>query len=69
MLKCHHYHLKLPAPTNVWVEVGVASSGVQAMDVLLFFFRMDADEHVKEVITYTQHKVNNVCRSDSGCMR
>lgn len=60
MLKCHHYHLKLPAPTNVWVQVGVAAPGIPQTDVLLFVFRMDSDEKITEVITYTQHKVDNV---------
>lgn len=60
MIKCHHYHLKLPAPSNVWVEVGVASPGIEETDVLLFVFRTNKDEDVTEFITYTQHKVENV---------
>ena len=60
IIKCHHYRLKLPAATNVWIEVGVDSPGIRETDVLLFVFRTDENEDATDIITYTQHKVNDV---------
>ena len=67
MVRCHHYRLKVPSPTNVWIEMGVAKPGIQATDVLLFVFRTNENEEPEELVTYTQHKVEqvhvyNVCR-------
>ncbi len=61
--RSHRYHLTLPAATNVWVEMGVASPGLQAADVLMLVFQMNAQEEVTEIITYTQHKVEDVSLS------
>lgn len=59
-IKSHRYHLVLPAPTNVWVEMGVASPGIEEADVLLLIFRTNEEEEVTDIITYTQHKVGDV---------
>ena len=58
--KSHRYHLTLPTPTNVWVEMGVAIPGAREADALLLVFRMNEEEEVTENITYTQHKVDDV---------
>ena len=63
IIKSQRYHLKLPAPTNVWVEMGVARPGPQEADVLLFAFRTNEDEEATDLITYTQHKVDDVSYS------
>ena len=60
IIKSQRYHLKLPAPTNVWVEVGVARPGLPGTDVLLFVFRTNENEEITDIITYTQHKINDV---------
>ena len=60
VVKCHHYRLVLPTATNVWIEVGVASPGNQATDVLLFVFRTDSSDEPTDFIAYTQHRVNEV---------
>lgn len=60
LLKCHQYHLTLPAPTNLWVEVGVANPGIPETDVLLFICRVNDKEELTDVITYMQHKVDTV---------
>lgn len=58
-MKSHRYHLVLPAPTNVWVEMGVAHPGVEGADVLLLIFRTNKEE-ITDIVTYTQHMVDNV---------
>ena len=60
VMKCHHYRLNLPAPTQVWIEVGVASPGIPATDILLFVFHTDDDEKPTQLITCTQHKIEQV---------
>ena len=60
MTKCHRYHLTLPSPTNVWVEMCVANPGDQDTDVLLLVFRVNTAEEITNMVTYTQHKVDNV---------
>ena len=60
VIRCHHYRLKLPSPTNVWIEVGVAKPGNPATDTLLFVFRTDDSEEPTDLITYTQHRVGEV---------
>ena len=59
-MKSHRYHLVLPAPTNVWVEIGVASPGVEQADVLLLIFRTNEEEEITDIVTYTQHIVGDV---------
>ncbi len=59
-IKCHQYRLNLTAPTHVWIEVGMASPGRPATDVLLFVFHCDENEEPTNLITYTQHRVDQV---------
>ena len=59
-VKSHRYHLVVPAPTNVWVEMGVANPGIEEADVLLLIFQTNEEEQATNIITYTQHKVGNV---------
>lgn len=66
VVRCHHYHLKLPSPTNVWIEVGAAKHGNQAMDTLLFVFHTDETEKPTDLIAYTEHRVGEV-RTHMSC--
>ena len=66
VIRCHHYRLKLPSPTNVWIEVGVVKPGIPATDVLLFVFHTDENEDPTDLITYTQHKVGEVVKDYSN---
>lgn len=40
--------------------MSVVTPGVQEIDVLLFVFRTDKNEEITDIITYTQHKVDDV---------
>ena len=60
LIRAHHYHLTLPSPTHVWVEVGVAPPGNPATDIQVFVFQTDGDEKLTDLVTYTQHKMDQV---------
>lgn len=60
VVHCHHYRLRLPSPTNVWIEVGVTKPGNPATDTLLFVFHTDETEEPTEMIAYTQHRIGEV---------
>ncbi len=60
IVRCHHYHLKLLSPTNVWIEMSVAKHGNPNIDTLLFVFHTDDTEKPTDLIAYTQHKVEEV---------
>ena len=59
-MKAHHYHLTLPSPTHVWIEVGVAPPGIPATDILMFVFNTDEDEKLTSLVSYTQHRLDQV---------
>lgn len=40
--------------------MGVAEPGIQETLLLLFVFKTNEDEEVTDLITYTQHEIDNV---------
>ena len=59
-VSCHHYRLNLPSATHIWIEVGVAHPDCLATDILLFVFHTDENEEPTNLITYTQHRNDQV---------
>lgn len=45
--------------------MGVASPGIPEADALLLIFRTNEEEEITDLITYTQHKMDNVSEANT----